>query len=290
MSKATTVVICTLDRPAVVHETLRSLLSQPGFDSQIVVSSGTEASTHPETAKLRGVTLFTGVKGLTRQRNAALRLVASRYVLFLDDDVELDTHYIDSMEALFSSHPEIVLASGHAVLDRFETRTEVTRLRAMTALKETVTAGGWEDSPRAIRGHNMFVRTEVARSVGFDERLPLYGLYEDLDFKSRCQQYGRAVHNRDARLVHLGVLSGRINDVRLGYSQFANSWYLVRKGDWALGTVPRIWAGQFAKNLLRSCIISNAELCDRRARLKGNFFAIADLFRGRLQPENILTL
>jgi glycosyltransferase involved in cell wall biosynthesis len=290
MSRATTLVVCTINRPAILDQTLRSLLSQPGFDSPIVVCSGSETSTRPDSTDLRGVTFFTGRKGLTRQRNAALRLVRSKYVLFLDDDVELDTRYIDNMEALFDSRHEIVLASGHAVLDRFEARTMVTRSVAIRALKESATAGGVEDSPRWIRGHNMFVRTEVARNVGFDERLPLYGLYEDLDFLSRCQRYGKAVHNRDARLVHLGILSGRINDVRLGYSQFANSWYLVNKGIWKAGIVLRIWARELAKNLLRSCIISSTELCDRRARLKGNLFAIADLCRGRLDPENILNL
>jgi GT2 family glycosyltransferase len=290
MSKATTLIVCTINRPAILDETLRSLLSQDLFSSPIIVSSGSEASTRPETANLSGVTVVTGTKGLTKQRNSALNLVESKYILFLDDDVELDAHYVDSMEELFDRHPEIVLASGLAVLDRFETGTVVTRAMALDALKESGTPGGWEDSPRWIRGHNMFVRTDVAREVGFDERLPLYGLYEDLDFRSRCQKYGKAVHNLDARLVHLGFLGGRINDVRMGYSQIANSCYLVRKGSWQAGVVSRICAGQFVKNLLRSCIVSKAELCDRRARLKGNLFAIADLCRGRLNPENILSL
>jgi glycosyltransferase involved in cell wall biosynthesis len=288
MSRATTVVICTINRPTILDETLRSLLSQPRFDSPIVVSSGSEASTRLETAELRDVTLLTGTRGLTKQRNTALSLVRSKYVLFLDDDVELDSEYIQSMEALFDSRPGIVLASGRSVLDRVETRTVVTRSMAIGALKQSVTGGGLADSPRWIRGHNMFVRTEVARSVGFDERLPLYGLYEDLDFTSRCLRYGKAVQNQDARLVHLGVLSGRINDVRLGYSQFANSWYLVNKGIWKAGIVSLICAGQLAKNLLRSCIVSKSDPCARRARLKGNLFAIADLCRGRLDPENIL--
>jgi glycosyltransferase involved in cell wall biosynthesis len=290
MSRATTLVVCTINRPAILDETLRSLLSQPRFESRIVVSGGSEDSAQPETAELRDVTFISGTKGLTRQRNAALSLVGSKYVLFLDDDVELDTQYIESMEALFDSRPEIVLASGHAVLDRLATRAVVTRPMAIRALKESIPTGGLEDSPRWIRGHNMFVRTEVARIVGFDEKLPLYGLYEDLDFISRCQRYGKAVHNRHARLAHLGVLSGRIHDVRLGYSQFANSWYLMNKGIWKTGIVSRIWAGQLAKNLLGSCIVSNMDVCDRRARLKGNLFAIADLCRRRLDPENILCL
>jgi GT2 family glycosyltransferase len=290
MSRATTVVICTINRPTIVDETLRSLLCAPSFQSEIVVSSGSETSLLPETAALPQIRFVDGVKGLTRQRNAALRLVESRYVLFLDDDVELDPGYIDRMEALLDGHPEIVIASGHAVLDRLETRALITREMALGALTKADSATGWEDSPRWIRGHNMFVRTEVARLLGFDEQLPLYALYEDLDFVARCQNHGKAVRNLEARMVHLGTMSGRINEVRLGYSQFANSCYLVRKGIWAARVVARVCAVQFARNLVGSLLIRRSDLADRRSRLKGNLFDLADLFRGRLDPQKILVL
>ena len=290
MSRATTVVICTINRPTIVDETLRSLLAASSFRSKLVVSSGSDASLLPETVRLAGIELVEGVKGLTRQRNAALHRVDSRYVLFVDDDVELDGAYIDSMESLFDRHPEIVIASGHAVVDRLETRTPITRELALAALANCPRGSGWEDSPRWIRGHNMFVRADVAKLLGFDERLPLYGLYEDLDFVARCRKHGKAVHNLEARMAHLGTLSGRINEVRLGYSQFANSCYLVRKGIWASRVVARVCAAQFARNLAGSVLMRKSDVADRRSRLKGNLYALADLFRGRLDPANILAL
>lgn len=210
-------------------------------------------------------------------------------MLFLDDDVELDPYYIDSMEALFERHAEIVLAGGHAVLDRFEPLI-VTRETALRVLQERNGATGWEDGTRWIRGHNMFVSTEIARMVGFDEKLPLYGLYEDSDFVVRCKHHGQAVRNLEARMVHLRVVSGRINEVRLGYSQFANAWYLVKKGVWATRVAWRVWATQLVSNLLKSCVARSEHLVDRRGRLRGNLSALSDLFRGRLDPENILTL
>jgi len=204
--------------------------------------------------------------------------------------VELDPSYINRMEALLDGQPEIMIACGRAVLDRLETRSLVTREMAIRALRERGDVAEWEDSPKWIRGHNMFVRTEVARMVGFDESLPLYGLYEDLDFVARCQRHGKAVRNLQARLAHLGTLSGRINEVRLGYSQFANSRHLVRKGSWDAGPVFRVCAGQFGSNLLGSFVSRRTDLADRRSRLKGNLFAIVDLFRGRLDPGKILEL
>jgi GT2 family glycosyltransferase len=290
MSSATTVVICTINRPVIVDETLRSLLRQPQFRSEIILSSGSPSSLAPETARLPRVNLVEGVKGLTRQRNAALQLVDSPYVLFLDDDVELDPEYIDRMESLFEQQPDIAIACGHAVLDRLETRSLVTREMAFRALNETARSNGWEPGPRWIRGHNMFVRSEVAKRTGFDERLPLYALYEDLDFVARSQKHGKAARNMEARIVHLGTMTGRINEVRLGYSQFANAWYLVRKGIWQFGVVLKVWAVQLGGNLVWSMVVRKAELADRRSRLKGNLFAIADLIRGRLDPGNIVAM
>jgi len=290
MSAATTVVICTINRPAIVDETLRSLLRQPRFHSEIIVSSGSETSLKTETTLLPRIRLVRGVKGLTKQRNAALQLVDTPYVLFVDDDVELDPEYIVRMESLFGQHPEIAIACGHAVLDRLETRRPVTREMAFRALKDTARATGWEPGPRWIRGHNMFVRTEVAKRTGFDEHLPLYALYEDLDFVARCQKHGKAARNMEARIVHLGTMTGRINEVRLGYSQFANAWYLVGKGIWQFGVVLQVWAIQLGGNLVWSLVVRKAELADRRSRLKGNLFALADLVRGRLDPENIVAM
>ena len=290
MSSATTVVICTINRPVIVDETLRSLLRQPHFRSEIILSSGSETSLTAETGRLPRVRLVEGVKGLTKQRNAALQLVDSPYVLFVDDDVELDAEYIDRMESLFCQHPEIAIACGHAVLDRLETGKHVSRTMALRALHDTARAVGWEPGPRWIRGHNMFVRTDVAKRTGFDERLPLYALYEDLDFVARCQKHGKAARNLEARIVHLGTMSGRINEVRLGYSQFANAWYLVRKGIWQLGVVLRVCTIQLGGNLVWSVLVRKAELGDRRSRLKGNLFALADLLRGRLDPENIVAM
>lgn len=46
--------------------------------------------------------------------------------------------------------------------------------------------------------------------------------------------------------------------------------------------------GNLAANVLGS--LKPQGLVDRRGRLKGNLIALADLLRGRLHPQRILTL
>jgi GT2 family glycosyltransferase len=159
---------------------------------------------------------------------------------------------------------------------------------AVRVLEKAVRFSGHENAVH-VSGHNMFVRTELAQSVKFDETLPLYGYLEDFDFVTRCRWHGMTVRNREARIVHLGAEMGRITAMQMGYSQFANPWYLRKKGVLVnkRELVGRFWARPFFKNLFRSCVLSD---CRRRGLLKGNTLAIADFLRGRLDPENILTL
>ena len=65
----------------------------------------------------------------------------------------------------------------------------------------------------------------------FDERLPLYGWQEDLDFCGALRGSGRIVKTNLVWGVHLGTKRGKGSEVRLGYSQIINPAYIARKGN-----------------------------------------------------------
>ena len=139
-------------------------------------------------------------------------------------------------------------------------------------------------------GCNMVVRASAARRNGvrFDERLPLYGWLEDVDFSRRLAKHGAIVHAGTLRGVHLGVKRGRQSGVRLGYSQIANPLYLMRKrsmrGDRALALIGR----NLAMNLVKS--MRPEPYVDRRGRLIGNLTGLRDLLGLRLHPERVLEM
>ena len=76
----------------------------------------------------------------------------------------------------------------------------------------------------------MSIRTSAIGALRFDERLPLYGWQEDIDFTSQLRASGRVVGLNTLNGVHLATKSGRISGMKFGYSQIANPVYLVRKG------------------------------------------------------------
>lgn len=286
----TTIVIPTYGRAALLHETATRLEGQTTAPLEILICPGDESSILPQTRSLPTVRVVPALKrGSAAQRNACLDQVTTRYILFLDDDVELAANYLESMQVLLDQHPETALADGAMAADGAHTDGGFTHDQGRSILSSYKPDGRVDSAPSATGC--CFVRTETAKAVRFDERLPLYGWLEDLDFSTRAKRFGAIVRNSGTALVHLGVPSGRTSGVRLGYSQVANPFYLWRKsGEPGLGRVlTHFWGRLVISNLLHT-VLRRKGREDRPGRLRGNLLAFGDLLRGRVDPERILSL
>ena len=65
-------------------------------------------------------------------------------------------------------------------------------------------------------GCNMSIRSSLVGDLRFDERLPLYGWQEDIDFTSQLRRRGRVVALQSLLGVHLGIKTARVSGVRFG--------------------------------------------------------------------------
>lgn len=290
----TAIVVSSVNRPQVLHETVLAIGRQTIPPTTIIVSLCDHASLLPETADLPCVRVVHGPRGLTKQRNTSLRALpsAAEYVLFLDDDTELAPNYLESMERLFDSRPEIVIASGSCAIDGLRLGRPLTREEAIAgALKHRCVSG--TEPAQSATGSNMFVRRPVLDTVCFDERLPLEGWLEDYDFSVRCKQHGLAVWNLETCVAHLGVqrASGERGFV-VGYSQIANSYYL-----WQKGVIPSF--GKLLRTFWLPALRASVQgavrgkppwnaIFDYRGRMRGNARALLDAASFRLTPERIL--
>jgi GT2 family glycosyltransferase len=139
-------------------------------------------------------------------------------------------------------------------------------------------------------GCNMAVRLDIAtkHAIEFDENLPLYGWWEDVDFSRRLAPFGRIVLSDRLRGVHLGSKSGRSPGKRLGYSQVANLVYLRSKGSISGRVALKRIAMNVAANFARS--FYPEPWVDRRGRLAGNAIAFAHFFLGKLSPGYVTKL
>jgi GT2 family glycosyltransferase len=127
-----------------------------------------------------------------------------------------------------------------------------------------------------------------AHGLRFDEALPLYAWYEDIDFTRALGHHGAILRLEGARGVHLGVKTARTPGFRLGYSQVVNPVYLARKGTFPWNHAIPSAARHCAMNLARS-LWPEPEV-DRWGRFRGNLMGLWDLLRGRAAPSRILSL
>jgi len=236
--------------------------------------------------------IVVGPRGLTIQRNAILACLDDFDVVqFFDDDFLPATDYLAVAERAFAADPTIAMATGSVIADGIKgPGIDLDTARSIVAACATGAVDTTFELVEDAYGCNMAVRLAAARAMQcrFDERLPLYGWMEDVDFSRQLARHGRIVRLAGARGVHLGIKQGRQSGVRLGYSQIANPIYLSRKGTCPWPRSLRLMSRNIAANLLRS--LTPEPYVDRAGRVAGNLKAFGDLIAGRLDPGRVLEL
>lgn len=287
-----TVIIPTLGRREVLKQTLEHLSLQTRTPDKVIVSATCADDVCDFNVPGIMVETIFGSKGSCSQRNRALdcALRSSDVITFLDDDFLADPNYFKGLEAAFIAHPDWSVIGGRIIADGASSEG-ISFAEGVRILNDFAKHPPREpsviDHPGAY-GCNMSVRAANVGHVRFDERLPLYGWQEDIDFTAQLKRFGRVVSTNAIYGVHLGVKSGRVSGLRFGYSQITNPIYLLRKG-----TVPPAFAlGLLSRNFLANIMgsIRPEPWVDRRGRLKGNLLAIRHVIAGRVEPEYILDL
>ena len=280
-----------MERPALLRAALEELSRQSRYPDGVVVCAPTRADVEGIPLDPR-VEIIVGPRGLTSQRNAILAcLDAFDIVQFFDDDFLPSPGYVQVVEHTFAMDPAIVMATGSLIADGIKgPGIEVEIARSILAADAMGASGTALEFVEDAYGCNMAVRLAALRAsqCRFDERLPLYGWMEDVDFSRRLARHGRIVRLAGARGIHLGVKQGRQSGVRLGYSQIANPIYLARKGSCPWPRSLQLMARNITANLARALIPE--PYIDRAGRVSGNLKAFGDLIAGRLDPQRVLEL
>ncbi|MBB3898051.1 glycosyltransferase family 2 protein [Roseococcus suduntuyensis] len=285
--------IATRGRPAILGEVLAELDHQTRAPDRVLVCHVTPEDVGDLPTRFPGVEfLAQNPGGLPRQRNRILDAVPDcDLLLYLDDDFLPAPEWLAVLEGVMAANPGCAVATGTVIADGAKgPGLTVAEGRAILA------ADTPPDDALAVQPHfngygcNMAVRLAPMREHGlrFDERLPLYAWYEDIDLTRRLLPHGTILRLSGARGVHLGAKSGRVPGVRLGYSQVVNPIYLARKGSFPWNHAIPSAARHCLINLLRSA--RPEPEVDRWGRFRGNMRGVWDLLRGRAAPERILEL
>jgi GT2 family glycosyltransferase len=285
------VVIASTGRPDEIAQLLRQLKRQTFPPAAIIIS----VSSVEDLPGLEGhdVIVIMGKKGLTVQRNRGIEAACrvADIAVFYDDDFLPANDALAGVARLFASDERIVGATGEVLCDGIKTGG-LDYNAALACLNEF--------SRRDRRGHatisetdelygcNMAFRLAALGPRRFDERLPLYGWQEDVDFAGQLLTLGRVVKTDGFAGVHRGVVGGRSAGRRLGVSQILNPVYLVRKGTMRPTKALKIVLRNLAANHARA--FWPESYVDRLGRVGGNWLGIWYLLTGRSQPEQVLSV
>jgi GT2 family glycosyltransferase len=285
------VVVATLGRADILTATLSYLLKTQSLNPTAVIVSCAVQEDAGSAADLPGVTVVTGPPGLARQRNAALAALPSGIdvVVFFDDDFVADPDWLAAAARTFRDEPLVVAFTGRVLADGIK-GPGLSFKDAVRIVEATDRSASWSRiEPFSPYGCNMAFRMSAIGDLRFDERLVLYGWLEDRDFGGAlAKRGGRLIKCASACGVHMGVKSGRVAGDRLGYSQVVNPIYMLRKGTMTAGQV----AGQLFRNIAINVAraVRPEPYIDRRGRLRGNLRGLADVLRGRLEPERAVAI
>jgi GT2 family glycosyltransferase len=291
--------ISTAGRASILDQVVQDIVRQTRLPDRLLISHAADSDVGrldvSKAQQMTEICVKKSAAGLPRQRNVILDAVSDLDVLlFIDDDFLMAPRYLEAVAAAFEDNSDVVATTGTLIHDDVKgpglsVVTGLAKIDADCANRDDLLDRGWEAAPHGY-GCNMAFRLATVRAHGlrFDERLPLYGWSEDIDFTHRIARHGVIAKLAGARGVHLGVKQGRSSGRRLGYSQVANPVYLLRKGSYSTARAGRSVARNIAANLARA--LWPEPYIDRRGRLLGNGLALLDMCRGRMQPERILEL
>lgn len=284
--------IASTGRPQILARTVADLARQTRRPDAILLSLTGPGDLGDLPDAPAGIEIVTGPKGLPRQRNALLdRLRPGDVLLFLDDDFLLAPDFLARLETRFRVDPEAAMVTGRVLADGIlgpgldhaegQRRLAAGLVHPADTTVEEVYNG---------YGCNMAVRADpvLAHGLRFDEALPAYAWFEDVDFSRGLARHGRILRDHALRGVHLGTKTGRSRGRPLGYAQVVNLVYLVRKGTLSRRKALRMIGQNLAANLVRS--LRPQPWADHRGRLVGNLIAFGHLLRGTAHPGRMLDL
>ncbi|NET30466.1 MAG: glycosyltransferase [Cyanothece sp. SIO1E1] len=239
------VIIPTYGREQPLRDTLADLLQQDYPNFEILVVDQTKEH-QPETQDYLNTLAIAGKiqlfkvdwASLPGARNYAVRRAAGEIILFIDDDVQLETNFVAAHVRNYQNHPEIGAVAGR-VFDRMKLADARPDLKIEYLPPEAMDPGiAWyyidlvhTVKPQQVltaRGCNMSFRRQLFEQHGlrFDERFRGGAVREESDFCLRIRQTGLKIwYDPEAALVHLGEETGGCHDISTRSFKYQVTFY-----------------------------------------------------------------
>jgi GT2 family glycosyltransferase len=193
-------IVCTRNRAQALEACIRSIEAASRAHASmaselVVVDNGSTDDTAERLARIAAsssiaiIPVMERRRGLAAARNAGMERSRGRILIFIDDDCEVDLHYLRDLERHYAGGERPVIRGGRVELgNALDLPFTIKRSPEPARFTPDVHPGGF------ILGCNMTMHREVARRIGrFDERFGAGGILqsaEDTDYLVRAFQLG----------------------------------------------------------------------------------------------------
>ena len=314
LAEGVTVAICTCHRAIALDRLLRSVPAggAGGLEVVIVDASRDEASERAIErlaeagalrAPLRYYRVAGALRGLTRQRNFALRVASMDAIAFFDDDIVLRPDCVATMERVLRESRGGIAGVSAYLENEHEPPPALWRVRRALGIVSTLRPGAYSRSGMSVPwsflspgsdivegdwlpGGATIWPTALARTIGFHEGFEGYSNGEDLQFSLAARAHGRLVVARAARALHLQDPGNRPSASDMAYVSARNAYHIHRTG-----LRGRTWIDALyfryafvADTVVRFLgLVRPIRRLERWSFLRGRLRFLADLLGGRLR-------
>jgi GT2 family glycosyltransferase len=247
-----TVAICTRHRPRDLRRCVESLVrtQPPSVPVEILVIDDGDSPLDP--AELRALVLVHGYSfrclhnpgphGLVHGRMLALREAAGDVVLFVDDDIEIEPHYLARLAEAYALHPEAAGIGGVDTLTHG--KKPIARLYRRLFLLESghpgrLSPSGFNGSmeywlsatqpfpTEFLSGCNMSFRKSALRHVTPAPWLEGYSHGEDMVLSEEARRSGPLFIDPSLQVEHHRSPESRVPSVKTAYTTVRNTYFLL---------------------------------------------------------------
>jgi GT2 family glycosyltransferase len=316
-SDGVTVVVCTYRRTDSLIRFLESLHRFEGSRYPVLLVDASPNADTEETlcqwieqrgykGPLAYVRVVAALRGLTKQRNVALRMTGTDMICFFDDDIELMSDCVTEMKRVYRESAGQVAGVAALIVNQPRHPTLLWKLRRTLLMVANLRPGTYHGSGMSVpwgyvqdsdgtvegewlQGGATLWNAQRARMFGFCEEFLTYSQAEDLEFSLRMAQTGKLVTATRARAAHFHASSGREHEFGLGYMAIRNRFYIHRQhfaNRRALYTFWFTYAWTMDTLMLFGRMLLGQNVKKALTHIAGRLAAAYDLFTGR--PDRLL--
>lgn len=226
------IIICTIDRNRMVVALVDQIIENHklfNYEIVIVENSGNRNLVEDLRSKIKKVQCSERIlvvettPGLAHARNLGFQICSGKFIVFLDDDIEIHSNFLDPLSSIFGRDQEIVGIGGRILGDipKHNSRLERYLVTQEGKVKKSGRAYWFygeitEKEVDWIPGCFMAYRRRVLLSLQFNiglENGPTggYSLGEDLDFSLKAASLGKLVATPRIEVIHNLALNQRTN-------------------------------------------------------------------------------